>query len=158
MADIVSKEVRSRMMSGIRGKNTQPELLIRKGLHARGFRFRIHDKRLPGKPDLVLPRGKAVIFVHGCFWHGHGCHLFKTPTSRADFWAPKIASNKQRDATAYDALGKLGWRVAEVWECATKGRTRLELDSLIDMLSDWIRSDRPVLTITGDMSLRAPSL
>ena len=93
MADVVDRKTRSRMMSGIRGKNTRPELLIRKGLHARGFRFRLHDKRLPGKPDLVLPKYSAVIFVHGCFWHGHDCHLFKWPQSRREFWRKKITRN-----------------------------------------------------------------
>lgn len=149
MADVVSKEARSRMMSGIRSKDTRPELFVRKGLHALGFRFRLHDKRLPGKPDIVLPRYRAAVFVHGCFWHGHDCHLFKTPKTRADFWAPKIASNQQRDRDAYEALSRLGWRIAEVWECATKGKTRLAPQSIVETLSDWIKSDQRFLRVIG---------
>mgnify|MGYP001813680444 FL=1 len=123
MADVVDRKTRSRMMSGIRGKNTRPELLIRKGLHARGFRFRLHDKRLPGKPDLVLPKYSAVIFVHGCFWHGHDCHLFKWPQSRREFWRKKITRNKVKDAESYVSLKKEGWYILTIWECALKGRT-----------------------------------
>jgi DNA mismatch endonuclease (patch repair protein) len=137
------------MMSGIRSKDTKPEMIVRKGLHARGFRFRLHDRTLPGKPDLVLRRYNAVIFVHGCFWHGHDCHLFKTPKSRRQFWAPKIASNKDRDSKTHEALVKSGWRVAEVWECATKGRTRLDPDAVIETLSDWIKGDRQFLCVAG---------
>jgi DNA mismatch endonuclease (patch repair protein) len=149
MADVVSKEARSRMMSGIRSKDTRPELFVRKGLHALGLRFRLHDKRLPGKPDIVLPRYRAAVFVHGCFWHGHDCHLFKTPKTRTDFWAPKIASNQQRDRDAYEALSRLGWRIAEVWECATKGKTRLAPQSIVETLSDWIKSDQRFLRVIG---------
>lgn len=90
MADVVTPEKRSKMMSGIQGKNTKPELTIRKGLHALGFRYRLHGKTLPGKPDLVFPKYKAVIFIHGCFWHAHHCHLFKWPSTRVDFWQEKI--------------------------------------------------------------------
>ena len=115
MVDVVDRKTRSRMMSGIRGKNTRPELLIRKGLHARGFRFRLHDKRLPGKPDLVLPKYSAVIFVHGCFWHGHDCHLFKWPQSRREFWRKKITRNKVKDAESYVSLKKEGWYILTIW-------------------------------------------
>src|SRR3546814_10547828 len=95
MADVVSIDVRSRMMSGIRSTNTKPEMILRRGLHAAGFRFRLHDRRLPGKPDLVFPRYSAVLFAHGCFWHGHNCHLFRLPATRTDFWAAKIDRNRQ---------------------------------------------------------------
>lgn len=150
MADIVSKEVRSRMMSGIRSKNTRPELVIRRGLHALGFRFRLHDRTLPGNPDIVLPKFKAVIFVHGCFWHGHTCHLFKQPKSRREFWTPKIESNRRRDAQAFEKLANEGWRIAEIWECALKGRTRLAHPLLIQMLADWIRDDTRYLSVMGE--------
>ena len=98
MADVVDSAVRSRIMSNIRGKDTRPEMTVRRGLHARGFRYRLHDRRLPGRPDLVFPRCHALILVHGCFWHGHNCHLFRWPESRAEFWRGKINGNKARDA------------------------------------------------------------
>lgn len=149
MADIVTAEVRSRMMSGIRGTNTKPELLLRKGLHALGFRFRLHDRSLPGKPDIVLPRYKAVIFAHGCFWHGHDCHLFKWPSTRPEFWQAKIARNRTVDERAEAALAEAGWRQAVVWECALKGKTRLPLEEVITACAEWLRSDRPRLEIRG---------
>lgn len=149
MADIVTAEVRSRMMSGIRGTNTKPELLLRKGLHSLGFRFRLHDRSLPGKPDIVLPRYKAVIFAHGCFWHGHDCHLFKWPSTRPEFWQAKIARNRAVDERTDAALTEAGWRQAVVWECALKGKTRLPLEDVIQSCAEWLRSDRPRLEIRG---------
>jgi DNA mismatch endonuclease (patch repair protein) len=136
------------MMSGIRGKNTKPELTIRKALHARGFRYRLHCK-LPGKPDLCLPKYRAVIFVHGCFWHGHDCHLFKWPSTRPEFWREKIARNRAVDAAAEAKLLAEGWRVATVWECALKGRTRLPLDDVVSSLGDWLQSDSQRLEVKG---------
>lgn len=150
MADVVSAAVRSRMMAGIRGKNTNPELLLRKGLHARGFRFRLHDKALPGSPDIVLPRYRAVIFAHGCFWHGHDCHLFKWPKTREEFWRAKIARNQEVDAKAAATLMKTDWRYALIWECALKGRTRLPIEDVLASLADWIRSDQQRLEIRGN--------
>ena len=149
MVDIVTAEVRSRMMSGIRGSNTKPELLLRKGLHALGFRFRLHDRSLPGKPDIVLPRYKAVIFAHGCFWHGHDCHLFKWPSTRPEFWQAKIARNRAVDERTDAALLETGWRQAIVWECALKGKTRLPLEEVILSCAEWLKSDRPRLEIRG---------
>lgn len=149
MADVVPADVRSRMMAGIRGTNTKPELLLRKGLHARGLRFRLHDRSLPGTPDIVLPRWRAVIQAHGCFWHGHDCHLFKWPKTRDEFWRAKIGRNREVDARAEAALIEAGWRVAVVWECVLKGRTRLDHGSVLDTLAEWIRSDVPRLVIRG---------
>lgn len=149
MADIVSAAVRSRMMAGIKGKNTNPELLLRKGLHARGFRFRPHDRSLPGTPDIVLPRYRAVIFAHGCFWHGHDCHLFKWPKTREEFWRAKIARNQELDAKAEATLAKTGWRYALIWECALKGRTRLPIETVLASCAEWIRSEIPRLEIRG---------
>ena len=124
------------MMSGIRGKNTKPEMLLRSALHRRGFRFRIHDKRLPGRPDIVFPGPHAVVFVHGCFWHGHdGCRYFKVPDTRQDFWLAKIRGNQARDARAIEALEEAGWRVAVVWECATRNRP----DAAVETVEAWIR-------------------
>ena len=147
MVDVVDRQTRSRMMSGIRGKNTRPELLIRKGLHARGFRFRLHGRHLPGKPDLVLPKYSAVIFVHGCFWHGHDCHLFKWPQSRREFWRTKIMRNREKDAESYARLKEEGWYILTIWECALKGRTRRPLEQVLDMAADWLvhgRRDRQI--------------
>src|SRR5690349_4259655 len=110
------------MMSGIRGKNTRPELILRSGLHRRGFRFRLHPADLPGKPDLVFPKHQAVLFAHGCFWHGHDCHLFKWPRTREEFWRTKIEQNRKVDERAQTRLGQAGWRQAVVWECALKGK------------------------------------
>jgi len=149
MADVVDPATRSRMMSGIRGKNTRPELLIRKALHARGFRYRIHCKDLPGNPDLCFTKYRAVIFVHGCFWHGHGCHLFKWPTTRPEFWRTKIDRNREVDAKAMAELAAAGWRVATVWECALKGREKIGLASVSGQLSDWLTSDLARLNLQG---------
>jgi DNA mismatch endonuclease (patch repair protein) len=149
MADIVSREVRSRMMSGIRGKNTKPELLIRKGLHRLGFRYRLHDTSLPGKPDIVLRRHRAIIFVHGCFWHGHNCHLFKWPKTRPDFWVGKIERNKEVDREVLKSLREQGWRHASIWECALKGKTRKPLDEILLQCKTWLLSESYELEIRG---------
>ncbi|PTM40610.1 very short patch repair endonuclease [Bosea sp. 124] len=149
MADTVSPEVRSRMMSGIRGRDTKPEMILRKGLHAAGFRFRLHDRALPGRPDMVFPRRRAVLFAHGCFWHGHDCHLFRWPASRDEFWRTKIRRNQEVDERATEHLGAAGWRHGVVWECALKGRTRLPLADVIEACASWLRSDVPTLEIRG---------
>jgi DNA mismatch endonuclease (patch repair protein) len=153
MADIVTPEVRSRMMSGIRGKNTKPEMILRKGLHANGFRYRLHPG-LPGRPDMVFSRLNAVVFVHGCFWHGHDCHLFKWPKSRGAFWRTKINGNIIRDRKSIDALKSAGWRVAIVWECALKGRTRLPLTRVIARCSSWLNSGKRYLELAGSDETR----
>lgn len=120
--DIVDRATRSRMMSGIRGKDTTPELVVRSYLHRAGLRFRLHSK-LPGKPDLVFPRHQTVIFVHGCFWHRHqGCRFATTPASNAKFWAKKFADNVRRDAHVQQLLAKLGWRVLVIWSCELNER------------------------------------
>lgn len=138
VTDIVDKATRSRMMSGIRGKNTKPELVLRKALHAAGFRYRLHVKDLPGKPDLVFPKYKAVIFVHGCFWHGHNCRYFKVPQTRTEFWLQKIGQNKLRDESQHAELVKQGWRILVVWECATRSNRSSGLFMLIDYVTDWL--------------------
>lgn len=147
MPDIVTPQVRSRMMSRIRGKNTKPELLLRRGLHRLGFRFRVHERKLPGKPDIVFPRYRAVIFVHGCFWHGHQCHLFKWPSTREDFWRNKIIRNREVDERNIKQLHELGWRICIVWECALKGKNRIPLDEVLDTCARWLRSDTLILEI-----------
>lgn len=149
MADIVTPQIRSRMMAGIRGVNTQPELLLRKGLFAAGFRYRLHVKSLPGKPDIVFPRHGAVLFAHGCFWHGHDCHLFRMPSSRTGFWKAKIDRNRIVDSRNEQALAQLGWRVGVVWECALKGRTRLPPGRAIATCISWLNSGRRKLHVRG---------
>jgi len=149
MADVVSAEVRSRMMAGIRGRNTAPELVLRRALHAEGFRYNLHDRGLPGKPDMVFPRYNAVMFAHGCFWHGHDCHLFKWPSTRPEFWQAKIWRNRENDARCETALADSGWRQGVVWECALKGKARLPLSTVIRRCSSWLRSDKPLLEIRG---------
>ena len=121
MADVHNTATRSYNMSQIKGKNTKPEMLVRKFLHARGFRYKLHDKTLPGKPDLVLPKYKTVIFIHGCFWHGHhGCRYFVVPKTRTDWWLAKINGNKDNDSKAMRLLKKDGWEIITIWECDLK--------------------------------------
>lgn len=136
-------------MSGIRGKDTKPELAIRSALHRAGFRFRLHRKDLPGRPDLVFPRHDAVLFVHGCFWHGHDCHLFRWPKSREDFWREKIGKNITRDQAQYQALADSGWRVGTIWECALNGKTRLPFDDLVDQCAIWLKSVIKTFEVSG---------
>lgn len=142
MADIVDNATRSRMMAGIKDRNTKPEILIRQRLHSLGLRFRLHVNDLPGKPDIVLPRYRAVIFVHGCFWHGHDCRLFRWPTTREEFWRKKINRNRKKDQESLETLLAGGWRVGIVWECALRGANR-NVDRLIQELADWIRGNEP---------------
>ena len=129
MSDIFSKEKRSIIMSKISSKNTKPEILVRKYLFAHGFRFRVNDKRLPGKPDILLPKYKSVIFVNGCFWHGHpGCKYAYTPKSNTEFWINKISGNQKRDAATKRKLEESGWKVIIVWECEIRnGKDFIEL-------------------------------
>lgn len=128
MADIVDPQTRSRMMSGIRGKNTQPEMLVRRLLHAMGYRYRLHARELPGKPDIVFRKRHIAIFVHGCFWHRHPdpeCRLSRMPKSRVDFWQPKLEGNRARDEANVAALEAMGWKVLLVWECQLRDREQL---------------------------------
>ena len=136
--DIVEPETRSRMMAGIRGRDTKPEIVVRKALHAAGFRYRLHDGRLPGRPDIVLQKWKAVVLVHGCFWHRHaGCRYTTTPASNQIFWEEKFAQNVRRDQRDHSLLEGLGWRIAIVWECGLKsGRG----PSTVAALANWLRS------------------
>lgn len=120
MVDIVSAPTRSRMMSGIRGKNTRPEIAVRRALHGAGLRYRLHVRELPGKPDIVLPKYRAAVNVHGCFWHRHpGCRFATTPASNVEFWQAKLQGNVDRDMRTDTRLASLGWRVFTVWECET---------------------------------------
>jgi len=126
-----SEAQRRRNMSRIRSRDTKPELQLRRALHAAGLRYRLHDRRLPGTPDIVFPGRRAVIFVHGCFWHGHDCPLSITPATRTEFWEDKIRRNRTRDSASEAALLGAGWRVLTVWECALRGRERRPLDEIV---------------------------
>lgn len=134
--DSLTPSQRSERMSRIRDKNTKPELLVRRYLHAKGFRYRLHRKDLPGKPDLVFSRYNAVILVQGCFWHGHECQKGRVPGTRSDFWRTKIETNRARDALSRARLEARGWRVLEVWECDlyAGGRRERTLDALVQAL------------------------
>lgn len=123
--DNVSSNQRSRNMAAIRSRDTRPEIIVRSILHSLGFRFRLHQRSLPGSPDIVLRRHSAVVLVHGCFWHGHSCARGKIPATRQDFWLPKLAGNRERDERQVKELKRLGWRVLTVWECETKDATKL---------------------------------
>ena len=139
MADVVDPVTRSRMMSGIGGANTKPELVLRRALHRAGLRFRLHARDLPGRPDVVLPRHRVAIFVHGCFWHRHtGCHWCSTPGSNQHFWAEKFAGNVERDLRTRHELRAASWRVAMVWECALRADY---FEATVARLIEWIRSD-----------------
>ena len=138
MPDVLTEEQRRYNMLRIRGRDTRPEMIIRQGLHARGLRFRLHRRDLPGRPDLAFPQYRAVIFVHGCFWHGHDCPLFRWPQTRKDFWREKIRKNRARDQGAVASLKDQGWRVLTVWECALKGPGRYSLDDVLRRCEDFV--------------------
>lgn len=147
MGDVVDGPTRSRMMSGIRGRDTKPEMAVRRALFAAGFRFRLHRRDLPGVPDVVLPGRKVAVFVHGCFWHRHeGCRYTKLPATRPEFWKAKLDGNVARDRRAIEALIGLGWRVLVVWECAV--RDKGTLSALPGILAGWIRCD----AVSGEIS------
>lgn len=154
MADVVDKATRSRMMSGIRAKDTRPEIFLRKGLHALGFRYRVHAKDIPGKPDIVLPKYRALIVVHGCFWHGHDCRYFKLPATSPEFWLSKIDSNRQRDERDFQNQQGQGWRVLTVWECAVRASMRKtpSLDC-VALAAAWLES-RAVSATIDEQGLR----
>jgi len=140
---------RSRMMASIRSKNTQPELTVRHALHALGIRYRLHSKRLSGKPDLVLRRFHAVILVHGCFWHGHRCRFFRLPSSRRGFWRTKINSNRLRDRRTEQALQLAGWRTMTVWECAVREATPADVRRLARRIEHWLYTNKRYGVVTG---------
>lgn len=151
MADIVSPEKRSEMMSGIRGKDTKPELTVRRLLHRLGYRFRLHRKDLPGKPDIVLPKWRTVIFINGCYWHGHeDCHLFRPPKTRTKFWTNKIAGNRARDERNYIALRDAGWKTLIIWECAISKKLSLSDEQLEQAITTTMASTETMVEIRGN--------
>jgi DNA mismatch endonuclease (patch repair protein) len=140
MTDVLSPGQRRLNMSRIKGKNTKPEMVVRRGLHARGLRYRLHDRTMPGRPDLVFPKSQTAVFVHGCFWHAHGCALSKAPATRPEFWQNKLTANALRDRVAIEALQMGGWRVLVIWECAIRGSARWNESELIDLAARYIQS------------------
>lgn len=146
MMDVVDSKTRSRIMAGIRGKNTRPELVLRKALHRRGFRYRLHAKYIPGRPDLALRKYNAVVFVHGCFWHRHeGCRFATIPATRTEYWIPKFERNVARDEEVHSRLLEIGWRVATVWECAL--RKAEHVDVAARMLARWLAAGEREIAI-----------
>ncbi len=147
--DVLTIEQRRLNMSRIRGKDTKPEMLLRRGLHAAGLRFRLHGAKLPGKPDMVFPKRRAVVLIHGCFWHGHDCPLFKMPATRPEFWAKKIAGNRERDIRSAKALQLAGWRILTIWECSVKGPARRPVSEVMDYCTIFIRGDTQEGSLVG---------
>jgi DNA mismatch endonuclease (patch repair protein) len=139
MTDVLTTAQRQLNMSRIRGKDTKPEMLVRRGLHARGLRYRLHDRKLLGRPDLVFPKYNAAVFVHGCFWHAHGCALSKLPATRQGFWHSKLQGNAERDRRSIVALTASGWRALVIWECALRGPDRVDRATLLDAAEQFIR-------------------
>lgn len=149
MVDVLTKTQRQLNMSRIRGRDTKPEMLIRRGLHARGFRYRLQDRNLPGRPDIVLPRYKTVILVHGCFWHGHDCPMFRLPATRREFWAQKIAANQVRDIRTREALLASSWRVMTIWECSLRGKGRWTIEAVLDACTTFICGSQTNMSVAG---------
>lgn len=152
MADVLTPEQRRLNMSRIRARDTKPEMLIRRGLHARGLRYRLHDRNLPGRPDLVFTKYHTAVFIHGCFWHAHDCTLAKLPATRQDFWKRKLEGNAARDRKAIEALQTAGWRVLVIWECALRGPGRLKDAKALDNAAGYIRQNHgsPIEEIAGE--------
>ena len=149
MTDVFSKEKRSEIMSKIRSKDTKPEMIIRKNLHGMGYRYRLHIKDLPGKPDIYLPKYKTVIEVMGCFWHGHNCHLGSSPNSNKDYWVNKITRNKERDLLNKKLILEKGLDLLVVWECSIMGKTSRELGNLLGEIESFITDSRNYHEIQG---------
>lgn len=140
---------RKRIMSSIKSKNTKPEMIIRKGLFRRGYRYRLYDKKIPGTPDVIFPRFQALIFVHGCFWHGHGCKLYRMPKNNVLYWESKILRNQQRDSEILQRLLSLNWRVMLIWECAIVGKYSYSPDTLFSQIEKWLHSSNNYQILEG---------
>jgi DNA mismatch endonuclease, patch repair protein len=153
--DVLTPKQRSYNMSRVRGRDTRPEILLRRALHASGLRYRLHMASLPGRPDIVLPRHRCVVQVHGCFWHGHDCPMYRLPATRPEFWSAKIEANRQRDLRTSAALQSSGWRVLTVWECALRGPARRSIDAVVSDARTFILSGTATLTVSGAWTPRA---
>ena len=148
--DTVNTQTRSQIMSRVRQKDTGPETLLRSALHRAGLRYRIHDKTLPGRPDLTFPRFHCAVFVHGCFWHSHGCKKSTVPKSRREFWEQKFRDNQKRDERVMALLHELGWRAMVVWECALVGKDALALETVTEQISEWLSGTKMYNEISGN--------
>jgi len=149
MSDVHTKVIRSKNMAAIKGKNTKPELKIAEALRKRKIHFRSHDSSLPGKPDFVIPEYGAVIFMHGCFWHQHNCHLFKWPSTRPEFWKTKLDRNVVVDHRNERQLKQQGWWILKIWECALKGKKRMDFDLLMERVEHWLKYEERNKSIIG---------
>lgn len=147
--DTVDRKTRSSIMSRVKGKHTKPELLVRKALYAAGFRYRLHYKKLPGHPDIVLPKYKAIVLVNGCFWHGHKCHLGTIPATRRRFWLKKFDENRRRDQKNIRTYTEHGWRVIVIWECALKGKRSGKFDKVVARMVRFLNSSVMCAEIAG---------
>ena len=148
--DTVDKRTRSRIMSSVGQKDTGPETLLRSALHRAGLRYRLHDKSLPGCPDLVFSRYQAVIFVHGCYWHSHGCYKFTVPKSNREFWEDKFRANRERDERNINLLCQRGWRLMVVWECALVGRHSAQANEVAEMVGTWLAGTSGYGEVSGE--------
>ena len=147
--DTVESKTRSRIMASVRQKDTRPEMILRSALHRSGLRYRLHVKELPGTPDLAFPQFRAVVFVHGCYWHYHGCYKSTLPKTRREFWYAKFRANQVRDQRNFDLLHERLWRVMVVWECALVGKDELPLYEIVDHIHAWLRGAQKSGEITG---------
>ena len=149
MTDRHSPSARSKNMAAVKGKNTSPELKIRKLLHSYGYRFTLNNKHLPGNPDIVMKKHNTVVFIHGCFWHLHNCYKSTLPKTNSSFWKQKLEANKLRDQENIEKLEALGWRIVVIWECALKGKLKVSDDEVINRVSAWLKTSKPLLDIAG---------
>lgn len=147
MTDVHDPITRSRNMSAITCRNTHPEIILRKALHKAGFRYSLKNQKFLGRPDIIFPKYKAVIFVHGCFWHHHQCHFFQWPKTNPEFWKEKIKKNENRDQLNQKNLLTSGWRVGVIWECSLKGKTSISIDILIGLITSWLESNKNKIEI-----------
>ena len=147
MADVHDRATRSRNMAAVRGRDTKPERLVRSALHRKGFRFRLHSRVLPGRPDIVLPMHRTAVFVHGCFWHGHNCALFKWPATRQAFWRTKILANRKRDRVVREKILAIGWRHLTIWECAFRGASSAATLKATRRMEVWLKAGRPTIGV-----------
>lgn len=150
--DTVDSRTRSKIMASVGQKDTGVELMLRKALHRLGLRYRVHDRSKPGSPDIVFAHFHAVVFVHGCYWHYHGCHRSTIPQSRPEFWLDKFNTNRSRDERNVDALLQEGWRVVTVWECALRGKTALPASTVANSIKSWLDSTEVVGEISGNLT------
>ena len=153
VVDVLTPAQRQLNMSRIRGRDTSPELLLRKALYSCGLRYRLHVRTPPGRPDIVLQRYRAVLQVHGCFWHGHDCPMFKIPATRPEFWKEKIDGNRKRDQRTFRELQQDGWRIATVWECSLRGPARRTADEVARLCHSFLNGNRSDVEISGRWNL-----